>query len=97
MVTDSDSLITFNDAIELLVKQLLPLLPKDIVPWIVFDRGGYDRELMARFAGNQAKPGQFPAHYIAWEQYDETDYTAFDLNWQDIGNVHKLRRGLISV
>lgn len=84
LLIDSDSLLTFQDCIRILVKQLLSLLGQEAVPWMVFDRGGYDRELMALFAGQKARQGQFAAHYIAWEQYDNTDYASMELDWQDI-------------
>lgn len=84
LLIDSDSLLTFQDCIRLLVKQLLPLLGPEAVPWLVFDRGGYERQLMALFAGDEARADQFRAHYVAWEQYDETDYASLELDWQDI-------------
>ena len=84
LLYDSDSLVNFQDAIEHLVGQLLGLTPEPIIPCIVFDRGGYDRQLWARFAGEQAGGEQFAAHYISWEQFDDTDYSSWQLDWQEM-------------
>ena len=84
LLYDSDSLVNFQDAIEHLVGQLLPLTSQPIIPSIVFDRGGYDRQLWARFAGEQAGRDQFAAHYISWEQFDDTDYSGWQLDWQEM-------------
>ena len=84
LLYDSDSLVNFQDAIEHLVGQLLGLTPGPIIPCIVFDRGGYDRQLWARFAGEQAGGEQFAAHYISWEQFDDTDYSRWQLDWQEM-------------
>ncbi len=84
LLYDSDSLVNFQDAIEHLVHQLLGLTPEPIIPCIVFDRGGYDRQLWARFAGEQASGAQFAAHYISWEQFDDTDYSRWPLDWQEM-------------
>lgn len=84
LLYDSDSLVNFQDAIEHLVGQLLGLMPAPIISCIVFDRGGYDRQLWSRFAGEQAGYGQFAAHYISWEQFDDTDYSSWQLDWQEM-------------
>jgi len=84
LLYDSDSLVNFRDAIEHLVGQVLTLTPERIIPCIVFDRGGYDRQLWARFAGEQAVGEQFGAHYISWEQFDDTDYSRWQLDWQQM-------------
>ena len=84
LLYDSDCLVNFQDAIEHLVGQLLGLTPESIIPCIVFDRGGYDRQLWARFEGEQASGEQFAAHYISWEQFDDTDYSRLQLDWQEM-------------
>ena len=84
LLYDSDSLVNFQDAIGVLVRRLLELMPESVVPTVVFDRGGYDRQLMGCFAGEQASGDQFAAHYISWEQFDETDYSGLELEWQDM-------------
>ena len=84
LLMDSDTLLSFSDSIAYLVPRLLPLLPDGVVPWVVFDRGGYDKKLLSRFAGQRARGEQFAAHYIAWEFQDDTDYGDMELDWQEI-------------
>ena len=84
LLFDSDSMVSFQQSIGLLVERLLALIPERIVPWIVFDRGGYDRELMGRFGGEEPCGRQFAAHYISWDQFDETDYSGYELAWQEV-------------
>ena len=84
LLFDSDSIVSFQDAIAHLIEQLLDLMPEGVIPSVVFDRGGYDRNLMVRFAGEKARGRQFTAHYISWDQFDDTDYSTFDLDWEDI-------------
>lgn len=84
LLLDSDSMVSFQHSIGVLVERLLALMPEGIVPRIVFDRGGYDRELMARFGGEQARGRQFAAHYISWDQFDDTDYSGYALAWQEV-------------
>lgn len=84
LLFDSDSIVSFQDTIAHLMEQLLDLMPEGVIPSVVFDRGGYDRALMVRFAGEKARGRQFAAHYISWDQFDETDYSTFDLDWEDI-------------
>jgi hypothetical protein len=84
LLYDSDSLVNFQDAIGLLVRRLVDLMPEGVVPTVVFDRGGYNRELMGRFGGEQARRDQFAAHYISWEQFDATEYSGLEMEWQDM-------------
>ena len=84
LLYDSDSLVNFQDSIGLLVRRLVELMPGSVVPTVVFDRGGYDRELMGRFGGEEARRDRFAAHYISWEQFDDTDYSELELEWQDM-------------
>lgn len=85
LLLDSDSMVNFKDSIGVLVERLLEIMPVGVIPRIVFDRGGYDRTLMARFQGDEAKKkGAFGAHYISWDQFDETDYRTYNLEWQDM-------------
>jgi len=81
---DSDSMVSFQQSIGVLVERLVALMPEGIVPRIVFDRGGYDRRLMARFGGEQARGRQFCAHYISWDQFDDTDYSGYELAWEEV-------------
>ena len=48
LLLDSDNMVSFQQSIGLLVERLLALMPEGVVPRMVFDRGGYDRQLMAR-------------------------------------------------
>ena len=84
LLFDSDSMVSFQHAIGLLVERLLALMPEGVVPRIVFDRGGYNRELMSRFGGEEARGRQFAAHYISWDQFDDTDYGGYELAWQEV-------------
>lgn len=84
LLYDSDSLVNFQDSISLLVRRLLDLIPEAVVPTVVFDRGGYNRQLMGQFGGESAGRNQFAAHYISWEQFDDTDYSEMELEWQDM-------------
>jgi len=84
LLQDSDTLLSFSDSIAHLVPKLVPLLPERVVPWLVFDRGGYDRKLLSRFGGAEACENQFAAHYITWELADDTDYRAMELDWQEV-------------
>ena len=84
LLFDSDSMVSFQDSIGLLVERLLALMPEGTCGRIVFDRGGYDRKLMARFGGEEARSRQFAAHYISWDQFDDTDYSGYELDWQEM-------------
>ncbi|MBA7646540.1 hypothetical protein ES703_54304 [subsurface metagenome] len=84
LLLDSDAMVNFQDSISLLVAKLLSVMPSGTVPRVVFDRGGYDRILMARFGGENAQKDQLAADYISWDMHDDTDYSKFELEWQDI-------------
>lgn len=84
LLLDTDTLLSFTDSIAYFVPKLLPLLPDGVIPLFAFDRGGYEKELLARFAGAEATETQFRARYLCWDLQDDTDYRQRDLDWQDL-------------
>jgi hypothetical protein len=84
MLYDSDSLVSFPDSIAYLVPRMIEQMPEGVMPWFVFDRGGYDKTLIARFAGQEAGRTQFSAHYVSWDFHDDYDYTTRELDWHEV-------------
>ena len=84
LMVDGDASVPFQDHIVVLVQQLLRLTPAELVPSVVFDRGGYDRKLLSRFGGAEPSADQLAAHYVSWEVGDRTDYSTHPLDWQEV-------------